>query len=97
MVGTHVDPARFAVHAASPRGFAQAYVRENVGGVPPVCVHGWPETKRVFWKAIEPLAAAGFALLSLVLVGFLRPAEVPVVATEPKVVEEAKEEVVVAA
>jgi pimeloyl-ACP methyl ester carboxylesterase len=70
MVGTHVDPARFAVHAASPRGFAQAYVRENVGGVPLVCVHGWPETKRVFWKVIEPLAAAGFEVIVPDLRGF---------------------------
>ena len=51
-----IDPARFAVHTASPRGFAQAYVREGVGGVPLVCVHGWPESKRVFWRVIEPLA-----------------------------------------
>ena len=70
MVGTHVDTARFAVHAASPRGFAQAYVRENVGGVPLVCVHGWPETKRVFWKVIEPLAAAGFEVIVPDLRGF---------------------------
>ena len=57
-MGPDTDPSRFGVHRASPRGFAQAYVREGVGGVPLLCVHGWPETKRIFWKVIEPLAAA---------------------------------------
>jgi pimeloyl-ACP methyl ester carboxylesterase len=59
----HIDPLRFAVQYASPRGFRQAYVREGVGGVPLLCVHGWPETKRIFWKVIEPLAAAGFEVI----------------------------------
>jgi pimeloyl-ACP methyl ester carboxylesterase len=66
----HIDPGRFAVHTASPRGFAQAFVREGVGGVPVVLVHGWPETKRVFWKVIEPLAAAGFEVIVPDLRGF---------------------------
>ncbi|MEY4339277.1 MAG: hypothetical protein RLZ14_1127, partial [Actinomycetota bacterium] len=58
------------VHRASPRGFAQAFVREGVGGVPLLCVHGWPETKRIFWKVIEPLAAAGFEVIVPDLRGF---------------------------
>jgi pimeloyl-ACP methyl ester carboxylesterase len=66
----HIDPDRFAVHRADPRGFAQAYVRENVGGVPLVCVHGWPETKRVFWKVVQPLADAGFEVIVPDLRGF---------------------------
>ena len=53
------DPARFATHFAAPAGFRQAYVHEGAGGVPVVCVHGWPETKRIFWRVIEPLAGAG--------------------------------------
>jgi pimeloyl-ACP methyl ester carboxylesterase len=65
-----IDPGRVAVHTASPRGFAQAYVREGVGGVPLLCVHGWPETKRVFWKVIEPLAAVGFEVIVPDLRGF---------------------------
>jgi len=65
-----IDPNRFTVHTASPRGFAQAYVREGVGGVPLLCVHGWPETKRVFWKVIEPLAIAGFEVIVPDLRGF---------------------------
>ncbi|MDP2289637.1 MAG: alpha/beta hydrolase [Actinomycetota bacterium] len=70
MTAAHIDPARFQVHHASPRGFAQAYVREGVGGVPLVCVHGWPESKRVFWKVIQPLAAAGFEVIVPDLRGF---------------------------
>ncbi len=70
MTAAHIDPARFHVHHASPRGFAQAYVHEGMGGVPLVCVHGWPESKRVFWKVIAPLAAAGFEVIVPDLRGF---------------------------
>lgn len=35
-----------------------------------LCVHGWPETKRIFWKVIEPLAAAGFEVIVPDLRGF---------------------------
>src|SRR3546814_18746043 len=52
------------------RGFDPANVREGVGGVPLLCVHGWPETKRIWWRTIEPLAAAGFAVIVLDLRGF---------------------------
>ena len=70
MTAAHIDPDRFAVHTASPRGFAQAYVREGVGGVPLVCVHGWPESKRIFWKVIGPLAELGFEVIVPDLRGF---------------------------
>jgi pimeloyl-ACP methyl ester carboxylesterase len=66
----HLDPARYQVHTSRARGFDQAYVREGIGGVPLVCVHGWPETKRVFWKVIEPLSAAGFEVIVPDLRGF---------------------------
>ena len=69
-VPAHIDPQRFTVHRAQPRGFGQAYVRHNVGGVPLLCVHGWPETKRIFWKVIEPLARAGFEVIVPDLRGF---------------------------
>ena len=65
-----IDPNRFAVHHATARGVRLAYVREGVGGVPVLCVHGWPESKRVFWKVIEPLAAAGFEVIVPDLRGF---------------------------
>ena len=65
-----IDPTRFAVHHASPRGFRQAYVHEAVGGVPLVLVHGWPESKRIYWRVIAPLAAAGFEVIVPDLRGF---------------------------
>jgi pimeloyl-ACP methyl ester carboxylesterase len=42
----------------------------GVGGVPLVLVHGWPETKRIWWRVIEPLAAAGFEVIVPDLRGF---------------------------
>ncbi len=65
-----IDPARFTVRHADPRGFRQAFVHEGAGGVPLVCVHGWPETKRIFWKVIAPLAEAGFEVIVPDLRGF---------------------------
>ena len=38
--------------------------------MPLVCVHGWPESKRIFWRVIEPLAAAGFDVVVPDLRGF---------------------------
>ena len=65
------DPDRFAVHTASPRDFAQAFVHEGVGGAGPVVlVHGWPESKRIYWKVIAPLAEAGFEVIVPDLRGF---------------------------
>ena len=65
-----IDPGRFSTHYFDGRGFRQAYVREGVGGVPLLLVHGWPETKRVWWRVIEPLAAAGFEVIVPDLRGF---------------------------
>jgi pimeloyl-ACP methyl ester carboxylesterase len=66
-----IDPARFPVHRyLHPSGLGQAYVRENIGGVPLVLVHGWPETKRIWWKVIAPLAEAGFEVIVPDLRGF---------------------------
>src|SRR6187401_2716798 len=66
----NIDPERFRIERASARGFQQAFVRVNAGGVPLLCVHGWPESKRIFWKVIEPLAAAGFDVIAPDLRGF---------------------------
>jgi len=66
-----LDPGRFDIHRASPRGFDQAYVHENRGGAGPlVLVHGWPETKRIWWRVIEPLSRAGFEVVAPDLRGF---------------------------
>lgn len=66
-----IDPDRFAVHrVVHDDGITQAYVHENPGGVPILLVHGWPETKRIWWKTIAPLAAAGFEVIVPDLRGF---------------------------
>jgi pimeloyl-ACP methyl ester carboxylesterase len=64
------DPTRFPVSSAETRGFRQAFVRQGDGGVPLLLVHGWPETKRIWWRVIEPLAAAGFEVVVPDLRGF---------------------------
>ena len=69
-VDPDIDPARFALQRYSGRGFAQAYVREGAGGVPLLLVHGWPESKRIWWRVIEPLAEAGFDVIVPDLRGF---------------------------
>lgn len=68
-----IDPGRFQVHISTTRGFDQAYVHEKAPGGKGqalLCVHGWPESKRIFWKVIEPLAAAGFDVIVPDLRGF---------------------------
>lgn len=69
-VNPDIDPSRFATEYCDLRGFRQAFVRVNPGGVPLLCVHGWPETKRLYWKVIAPLAAAGFEVIVPDLRGF---------------------------
>jgi pimeloyl-ACP methyl ester carboxylesterase len=57
-------PDAFAVHRSPTRdGVSLAYIREGAGGVPLLLVHGTPETKRIWWRNIGPLAAAGFEVI----------------------------------
>src|SRR5581483_12084653 len=66
-----IDPARFAINTTTISGFTQAFVRENAGGGGPLVLgHGWPETKRIWWRVIEPLARAGFEVIVPDLRGF---------------------------
>ena len=58
------DPSRFETKFASPRGFAQAFIREGIGGTPVLLVHGWPETKRIWWRNVSELAEAGFEVIA---------------------------------
>ena len=44
-------------------GLELAYVREGIGGYPLLLVHGYPETKRIWWRNIRPLAAAGYEVI----------------------------------
>lgn len=59
-----LDPERFETHWCDRRGFRQAYVHEGHGGIPLLLVHGYPETKRLWWRVIEPLVAAGFEVIA---------------------------------
>ncbi len=70
MLAADIDAGRFATRWFDGRGFRQAYVHENPGGVPLLLVHGWPETKRIWWKVIGPLSAAGFEVIVPDLRGF---------------------------
>jgi pimeloyl-ACP methyl ester carboxylesterase len=68
---TAPDRNRFPIERAEVRdGVELAYVRAGVGGYPLVLVHGWPETMRIWWRNIEPLAAAGFEVIVPDLRGF---------------------------
>lgn len=66
-----LDPARFVPCRAVVRdGLELAYVHEGAGGMPLLLVHGWPETKRIWWRNIDALAAAGFEVIAPDLRGF---------------------------
>jgi pimeloyl-ACP methyl ester carboxylesterase len=59
-------PARdaFEVHRARvAEDLELAYLHEGVGGYPLLLVHGYPETKRIWWRNVAPLAAAGFEVI----------------------------------
>src|SRR3954451_13258519 len=60
----------FEVHRASVRGVEIAYWRMGAGGFPLLLVHGWPETKRIWARNVEPLGAAGFEVIVPDLRGF---------------------------
>jgi pimeloyl-ACP methyl ester carboxylesterase len=68
-----VTPAfdAFEVHRAEVRdGLRAAYLHEGVGGSPIVLIHGYPETKRIWWRNVGALAAAGFEVIAPDLRGF---------------------------
>jgi len=59
-------PARdaFEIHrAAVDDGLELAFLREGVGGYPLLLVHGYPETKRIWWRNILPLVEAGYEVI----------------------------------
>jgi pimeloyl-ACP methyl ester carboxylesterase len=66
-----LDPTAFPIHRAEVRdGMELAYLREGEGGYPLLLVHGWPETKRIWWRNVRPLAEAGFEVIVPDLRGF---------------------------
>jgi pimeloyl-ACP methyl ester carboxylesterase len=66
-----LDPERYSVERGEVRpGVELAWVREGAGGVPLLLVHGWPETMRIWWRNVGPLAEAGFEVIVPDLRGF---------------------------
>lgn len=54
----------FAIHRAEVApGLQLAYLREGIGGYPLLLVHGYPETKRIWWRNVRPLVAAGYEVI----------------------------------
>ncbi|MGA5464163.1 alpha/beta fold hydrolase [Mycobacterium sp. NPDC050041] len=51
-------------------GLSLAFVHEGLGGYPLLLVHGYPETKRIWWRNIGPLATAGHEVIAPDLRGF---------------------------
>jgi pimeloyl-ACP methyl ester carboxylesterase len=69
---TRLRPAQPATPAADAFAIRRApvadgvelgFVREGAGGIPLLLVHGCPESKRIWWRNIAPLAAAGFDVI----------------------------------
>ena len=52
-------------------------MREGEGGFPLLLLHGWPETMRIWWRNIRPLADAGFEVIVPDLRGFGSPGPAP--------------------
>jgi pimeloyl-ACP methyl ester carboxylesterase len=68
---TDLDADRFPLERTEVAdGLELAFIRRGEGGYPLLLVHGWPETKRIWWRNIEPLAAAGFEVIVPDLRGF---------------------------
>jgi len=68
-----ISPHRYAVSFSDRRGFRQAYVHRRASGAgrpAALLVHGWPESKRIYWKVIDPLVEAGFDVIVPDLRGF---------------------------
>jgi len=69
--GVRLDPDAFKVERAAVRnGVELAFVHEGVGGFPILLLHGYPETKRIWWRNIGPLRDAGFEVIAPDLRGF---------------------------
>ncbi|HUF85716.1 MAG TPA: alpha/beta hydrolase [Acidimicrobiia bacterium] len=65
------DASVFDIERSEVRnGVSLAYVHEGRGGAPLLLIHGWPETKRIWWRNIAPLTEAGFEVIAPDLRGF---------------------------
>ncbi len=62
---------RYPLQRAEARdGVALGYWRMGEGGYPLLLVHGFPETKRIWARNLEPLAGAGFDVIAPDLRGY---------------------------
>jgi pimeloyl-ACP methyl ester carboxylesterase len=69
--GPPLDSGAFPVERATVAdGLELAFIRRGEGGYPLLLVHGWPETRRIWWRNVEPLAGAGFEVIVPDLRGF---------------------------
>lgn len=59
-----------AARATLPSGVKMAFVHEGQGGSPLLLLHGYPETKRIWWRNIRQLADFGFEVIAPDLRGF---------------------------
>ena len=64
-----IRPDRHRIRHATVRGVRLGYVDEGHGAAL-LLIHGWPETMRIWWRNIAPLAAAGFRVIAPDLRGF---------------------------
>jgi pimeloyl-ACP methyl ester carboxylesterase len=59
-----LDDNAFRRRDAVCNGVRLHFIHENPGGFPLLLVHGLPETKRIWYRNIKPLAAAGFEVIA---------------------------------
>jgi len=59
-----------ARHEIVRNGIGLSFLHEGAGGYPLLLLHGYPETKRIWWRNIAPLAAAGFEVIAPDLRGY---------------------------
>jgi pimeloyl-ACP methyl ester carboxylesterase len=66
-----LDPDAFPLERTEVRmGLELGFVRAGEGGYPLLLAHGWPETKRIWWRNVGVLADAGFEVIAPDLRGF---------------------------
>jgi pimeloyl-ACP methyl ester carboxylesterase len=69
-VRADLDPSAFPVEETSVRGFRQVFTRDGRGGVPAPARPRLAESRRIFWRVVAPLVAAGFEVIAPDLRGF---------------------------
>lgn len=68
-----MHPTVHTIHTVRTAGATIAYWHakpSNPNGKSLLCIHGWPETKRIYTRVIEPLVVAGFEVIVPDLRGF---------------------------